>query len=120
LTAPLLCRSQARFQPNWRPETGILHSQWFENIPAGEFIQHQSAGPVYHFAEGDIIQITVNEARARFVTQRLLDQAPDRFIVPGPTLPEIEVRRIAGAVREQQFNRDPVPTLAFDFRNVVR
>ena len=66
-----------------------------------------------HLAERDIVNVAVDEARPRRVPQRLAIETLDRFVIPGPTITQIEIRSEAAHVRHQLFDGDRVPAFAF-------
>ena len=66
-----------------------------------------------NFAQSDVTNVAVNKSSARWVAQRFFGQSLDGFIVAGPTLLQIEVGCIAGAMRQQVFDGDAFPALPF-------
>ena len=72
---------------------------------------------MHNFAQRDVVDVAINEARARSIPQRLAIQSLHSFVVSNPTLSEIEIRCKAGSVREQLFDGDRVAAFALHFRN---
>ena len=72
---------------------------------------------MHHFAERDVIDIAVNEARSRRSSQRFAIKMLNRFVVTSPTLAQIEIGREAADMRHQLFDRNRVTAFAFHFGN---
>src|SRR6266576_6236143 len=87
LSTALLCWGDPVSQNGARPKAGIVHSQRCENVLSRKFIERQTAGPMNDFAQSNVVDVAVNETRARLTAQRLFDQVSDRFVITGPTIP---------------------------------
>ncbi len=119
LTAPLFSRRSAipQFQIGTKP--GVAHSQWRKDVSLRKFIKRQTAGTTNHFAESDVANIAVDEFRPGCIPQGLPNQALDCFVISAPSFLQIKVRRISGAMRQQQLDSEAFSSLTFDFRDVV-
>src|SRR6476619_1048821 len=78
LPASLFCRRDARPQFRIRTKTGIAHAQWREDVSPREFVQHHSAHAMHDFTKRDVVDVAVDETRARSIAQRLAIQTFDR------------------------------------------
>ena len=67
---------------------------------------------MYNFAQGNVIDVAVNEARSRRSSQSLAIKMLDGFVVTAPTLAQIEVGSEAARVREQIFDGDRIASFA--------
>src|SRR5689334_22407357 len=118
LTASSLSRCDAGLQRRARTEAGVRHSQWSKDVLLRKLIERHAAHARHDFAERDETDVAVSETRAGRVAQRLFNQPLDRFVVAGPTLSQIEVRRVAADVRQQLFDRDALSSLTRQLGNV--
>ncbi len=100
LTTSLFCRRNARSKFRVRTETRVSHAKWNENILARKFIEHLSTDAMNHFAQRDVIDVTIDEACARWSPQRLVIEAFHRFVVAVPALFQIKVRSKACRVHK--------------------
>ena len=120
LAASLLCRRDSTAPVRIRTETRVVHTQRQKNILSRKLVERQTARAMNYFAERDVVDIAVDEFGARRIAQRFTHQPLDRLVIVVPAIPQIEVRRIAGAMCQQQLDRDAFPALAFDLGNVIR
>src|SRR5437660_6991881 len=117
LTATLFRRCNSRFQLRVGTKASVTHTERRKNISARELVEHQSAHAMHDFAERDVVDVAVNEARAWLRAQRLAVQTLHRFVVSTPSFPKIEIRSKASHVRQQVFDRDCIPPSALHLRN---
>src|SRR5262245_33319868 len=77
LTATALGRRDARFKRRLRSKRRIAHSQRRKNIFPGKLIQRHSTRAPHYFTQRNVIDVAVNETRARRIAQRLADEPLD-------------------------------------------
>src|SRR6185369_10936254 len=118
LSASFFSRRDSGFQRYVRTKAGIRHSQWSKDIFLRKLIERHTTGASNNFTQRDETKIAVSETCTWRVTQRLVDQSLNCFVVTGPTVSQIEVGRIAADVSQQLLDRDALPSLTFQFRNV--
>ena len=120
LRASPLGRRDARAQSGARVESRVAHAERFVDILSRELVERRAAHASDHFAERDKPDVAIDETRARRRLQPLARQTLQSFVVTRPLLAEVEVRRVARAMRQELFNRDALPPAVFHLRQVTR
>ena len=95
----------------------VAHAQGRVNILARKLVKHQPTHSMHNFTKRYVIDVAINEPRARLISQRLAIQPLHRFVVSTPSFPQIEIRSEASHVRQQVFDRDCIPPPTFHLRN---
>src|SRR5687767_11960056 len=98
LRALFLCRSNTCSQCCIGTKARAPHSERQEDVFASKLIEWHAADATHNLAQGNESDVAINEPGARRVSQRFAGQSIDGFIVAGPTIFQVEVRRVAGAM----------------------
>src|SRR5437763_1416072 len=116
--AHVLSGRDARQQFRARTETRVAHPQRLVDVFARELVERHARGASDYFAERDEVDVAVDEAQAGRASERLIVESLQHFVVARPLLAQIEVGRVAGAVREKVFDCYLLAPLAFEFGDV--
>src|SRR5262249_57280619 len=113
LAAPLFGRGDSRSESRFRVKTCVVHSQWGKDIPPRKLIEHLAADLMHDLAQSDVVDVAIDEAGSRLITQRLVIQTLHGLVVAGPAIAQIEIRGEAGDVGHELFDRNCFPPITF-------
>src|SRR5687767_2022954 len=100
LPATFFSRGDARLQTRVGAKARIAHLQWLKNVLLRKHVEWHAAHTSNNLAQGNETDVAVRKTGSRRIAEWFGDESLDGFVVSGPTFAQIEVRRVAGDVRQ--------------------